>query len=195
MISPVEVFFLIAAGIAVTSAVLTISAHNIIHALLYLVTMMLSVALLFFLLGASFAAALQVIIYAGAIMVLFVFVTMMLHQGEHTIQQEKHLFQYAHTRGPLILSLLLAIELIAIVYTSSLPEPHLGTTHAASVATTLSAKELALQLFGPYKLLVVLAALMLLSALISAIHITRHSTSTIEPDNQKNSPNKTSKRL
>ena len=49
------------------------------HALLYLVVSLLAVAVIFFLLGAPFAAALEVIIYAGAIMVLFVFVVMMLN--------------------------------------------------------------------------------------------------------------------
>ena len=191
MISLVESFFLIAAGIAIVSAILTISAHNIIHALLYLVTMMLAIAVLFFLLGASFAAALQVIIYAGAIMVLFVFVTMMLHQGKHTIQQEAHLFMYSRAAGPLILSLLLLIEFTAIVYTSSLPSAIPETASTISVTAALSVKELALQLFGPYKLLVVLVALMLLSALISAIHITRHSITTTMPDEQQ----KVSKRL
>ena len=59
------------------------------HALLYLVVSLLSVALIFFMLGAPFAAALEVIVYAGAIMVLFVFVVMMLNLGPQTAAQER----------------------------------------------------------------------------------------------------------
>ena len=52
------------------------------HALLYLIVSLLAVAVVFFTLGAPFVAALEVIIYAGAIMVLFVFVVMMLNLGQ-----------------------------------------------------------------------------------------------------------------
>ena len=55
---------------------------NAVHALLYLVVSLLAVAVVFFTLGAPFVAALEVIIYAGAIMVLFVFVVMMLNLGD-----------------------------------------------------------------------------------------------------------------
>ena len=58
-------------------------AMNAVHALLYLIVSLLAVAMVFFTLGAPFVAALEVIIYAGAIMVLFVFVVMMLNLGEH----------------------------------------------------------------------------------------------------------------
>ncbi len=82
----IALIFAITSAIAIISAIITVTAHNIVHALLYLVTMMLAVAFIFFLLGSPFAAALQIIVYAGAIMVLFVFVTMMLHQGEQNTQ-------------------------------------------------------------------------------------------------------------
>ena len=52
------------------------------HALLYLIVSLLAVAVVFYTMGAPFVAALEVIIYAGAIMVLFVFVVMMLNLGE-----------------------------------------------------------------------------------------------------------------
>ena len=52
------------------------------HALLYLIVSLLAVAIVFYVLGAPFAAALEVIVYAGAIMVLFVFVMMMLNLGK-----------------------------------------------------------------------------------------------------------------
>jgi NADH-quinone oxidoreductase subunit J len=76
-----NVFFYIAAAIALVSSVMTITRNNAIHALLYLILSLLSISVIFFILGAPFIAALEVIIYAGAIMVLFIFVIMMLNIG------------------------------------------------------------------------------------------------------------------
>ena len=67
--------------VAIISTLMVITRTNAVHALLYLIVSLLSVALVFFLLGAPFVAALEVIIYAGAIMVLFIFVIMMLNVG------------------------------------------------------------------------------------------------------------------
>ena len=68
---------------------MVITRLNAVHALLYLIVSLLSVALIFFTLGAPFVAALEVIIYAGAIMVLFVFVIMMLNLGPQAAAQER----------------------------------------------------------------------------------------------------------
>ena len=74
--------FEISAVVAVLATVMMITRPSAVHALLYLTVSLLAAALVFFVLGAPFAAALEVIIYAGAIMVLFVFVIMMLNIGE-----------------------------------------------------------------------------------------------------------------
>ncbi len=60
---------------------------NPVHALLYLIISLLAIAGVFFSLGAYFAGALEIIVYAGAIMVLFVFVVMMLNLGGSEIEQ------------------------------------------------------------------------------------------------------------
>lgn len=75
-----ELTFYIAAAVAVLSTVMVITRYNMIHALLYLVVSFLAVAVVFFTLGAPFMAALEVIIYAGAIVVLIIFVIMMLNK-------------------------------------------------------------------------------------------------------------------
>ena len=73
--------FYISALVAVISTIMVVTRANPVHALLYLILSLFSVALIFFALGAPFVAALEVIIYAGAIMVLFVFVIMMINPG------------------------------------------------------------------------------------------------------------------
>ena len=69
-----NITFYIAAAVAIISTIKVITQFNAIRALLYLIVSLLSVAVIFFTLGAPFAAAIEVITYAGAIMVLFVFV-------------------------------------------------------------------------------------------------------------------------
>ena len=76
--------FYIAAFIAVIATVAVILQTNIVHGLLYLILSLLAVAVIFYVLGAPFAAVLEAIVYAGAIMVLFLFVIMMLNLGQHT---------------------------------------------------------------------------------------------------------------
>jgi NADH-quinone oxidoreductase subunit J len=70
-------FYIIAALILLTT-VLGLTRRNLVHAVIYLIFSFFGTALIFFLLGAPFLAALQVIIYAGAIMILFLFIVMML---------------------------------------------------------------------------------------------------------------------
>lgn len=199
----IEVIFIITAIVCLISALLTVTAHNAVHALLYLVTMMIAIALIFFLFGSPFAAALQIIVYAGAVMVLFVFVTMMLHQGEKSIIDEKTLFNIKNAKGPLLLAVVLVIELLIIsvqpiAANSSLTtlssvnrevvnsETEPLTAQNGNLAQLNSVKSLAIQLYGPYRLLVLIAAMLLLSALIGAIHIARkipeHEDKTIKPE-------------
>ncbi len=84
----VNILFYITAALAVLATILVITRANAVHSLLYLIISLLAVAVIFFLLGAPFVAVLEVIIYAGAIMVLFVFVIMMLNLGRQAERQK-----------------------------------------------------------------------------------------------------------
>ncbi len=160
----IEFLFFLSAAVALLSALLTVTRHNAVHALLYLVITMMAIALIFFLLGAAFAAALQIIVYAGAIMVLFVFVTMMLHQGEQTMKQEAVLYQTRRTIPALILCSVLLLELVYLL--NPLAEEQINIS-------SIGVREIGLELYGQYLLLVEISALLLLSALVGAFHIGR----------------------
>jgi len=170
-----DTIFIITAAIILISAILTITAHNVVHALLYLIVTMLAVSLVFFILGSSFAAALQIIVYAGAIMVLFLFVTMMLHQGEKSLAQERHLFHFSSSITALVLCSMLFFELIYLLFLMPVASNTIFTTALSPIVTV---KQIGMQLYGPYSLLVVISALMLLSALITAIHISKNPSTT-----------------
>jgi NADH-quinone oxidoreductase subunit J len=103
---PVILFFLCAL-VAVAGAVLLILAREPIHSALALVLVMSTLAILYLLLGAPFIAAVQVIVYAGAVMVLFVFVIMLLNAGS---EERTNISRLAKPIGlPLGFVLLLAI--------------------------------------------------------------------------------------
>jgi NADH-quinone oxidoreductase subunit J len=159
------VTFYIAAVIAVLSTALAITRLNAVHALLYLIVSLLSVALVFFTLGAPFVAALEVIIYAGAIMVLFVFVIMMLNLGPQAAEQERQWLSAKTWVGPAILSLVLVAELAYVL---------IGTGQVATTGS-IEPKQVGIALFGPYLLGVELASMLLLAGLVGANHLGRRS--------------------
>ncbi|MDB5015050.1 MAG: NADH-ubiquinone/plastoquinone oxidoreductase chain 6, partial [Daejeonella sp.] len=84
-----DIAFYITSVVTIISTLLVITRHNPVNALLYLIVSLLSLSVIFYLLGAPFAALLEIIIYAGAIMVLFIFVIMLLNLGRETAKQEK----------------------------------------------------------------------------------------------------------
>ena len=159
-----ETAFYITALVAVISTLLAVSRVNAVHALLYLILSFLSLALVFFILGAPFIAALEVIIYAGAIMVLFVFVVMLLNLGRAATEQEKQWLDPNAWWGPALLGAVLLFELVTVIVRNS------GTAVAGSAS---GAKSVAISLFGPYLLGVELAAMLLLAGMVGAYHLGR----------------------
>lgn len=155
-------FFYISAAIALVSSVLAISRSNAVHALLYTIVSLLSVAMIFFLLGAPFAAALEVVIYAGAIMVLFVFVVMMISSGPGATQQERKWMNFRLWIGPSLFSALLIIELFAVM---SLPRGPISSN------PVIESKQVGIALMGPYMLGVELSSLLLTAGLVGAYHL------------------------
>jgi NADH-quinone oxidoreductase subunit J len=156
-----ELTFYIAGGVAVLSTVLMLTRLNLVHALLYLIVSLLGVALDFFVLGAPFAAALEAIVYAGAIMVLFLFVVMMLNIGAHAAETEKQWLTPGIWTWP---SILAGILLIEVAYLA-------GSGSEALGAVALGPKEVGIALFGPYMIGVELASMLLLAGLVGSYHL------------------------
>src|SRR3984893_12059031 len=113
--------FYLASIVAIIATLLAITQRHAVHALLYLVVSLLAVAVVFYVLGAVFVAALEVMIYAGAIMVLFVFVVMMLNVAGHAMEVEREWLRPRNWYGPSMLALLLLGELIYCIVSSSTP--------------------------------------------------------------------------
>ena len=155
--------FYIAAIIAVIATVAVILQTNIVHGLLYLILSLLAVAVIFYVLGAPFAAVLEAIVYAGAIMVLFLFVIMMLNLGQHTRDQERN---WLTLRGWIVPSLLAAVLLGQLVNVMSQIDHEL-------IPAQVGVMEVSALLFGPYVLAVELASILLLAGLVAAYHLAK----------------------
>jgi NADH-quinone oxidoreductase subunit J len=157
--------FYLSAAIAVVATFMVVSRAHAVHALLHLVVSLLAIALVFYTLGAPFAAALEVIVYAGAIVVLFVFVVMMLGLGKDATLAGGSWLQPRNWLGPALLSSALLAQLAYAL----LAAPEGGHT----AERVIEAKEVGIRLFGPYLLAVELASLLLLAALVAAYHVGR----------------------
>jgi NADH-quinone oxidoreductase subunit J len=162
----IEVGFYVSAAVALFATTMVITNTNPVHALLYLVLSLLAIALVFFTLGAPFAGVLEVIIYAGAIMVLFVFVVMMLNLGRRTVEQERQWLKGSFWIGPVVLAAILLGELAALLW------PRESLTAAG--LTIIGPKAVGIALYGPYLLAVELASMLLLGGLVAAYHLGRH---------------------
>jgi NADH-quinone oxidoreductase subunit J len=155
--------FYISSFVAIVATILVLKQANAVHALLYLIVSLLSVALVMFSIGAPFVAALEVIIYAGAIMVLFVFVVMMLNLGAQAEKKEKQLLQPEIWVGPAILALVLLGELFYVFVGRSI-RYHVAMVGPQVVGATL---------LGPYLIGVELTSILLLAGLVGAFHLGR----------------------
>lgn len=156
-----NVFFYIAATVAILSTVMAISGRNAIHALLYLILSLLSISIVFYLLDAPFIAALEVIIYAGAIMVLFIFVTMMLNVGLEKKMEKKWL----NSRMWIVPSIFTVILLIDLILALKNLPPVPGVKHV------IFPKQLGISLFSTYLPAVEIAGILLMAGVIGAYHL------------------------
>ena len=172
-----ELTFYVAGAIAVLSTLLMLTRMNVVHALLYLIVSLLGVAVVFYVLGAPFVAALEAIVYAGAIMVLFLFVVMMLNLGKHAADTEKEWLTPGIWTGPVVLASILIVE---VVYLSR------GST-AGLGADAVGPKEVAIALFGPYLIGVELSSMLLLAGLVGAYHLGYRKTEKPEIQHDANS--------
>ncbi|MDC9592451.1 NADH-quinone oxidoreductase subunit J [Xenorhabdus sp. IM139775] len=161
-----EFTFYVAGLVAILATLRVITHTNPVHALLYLIISLLALSIVFFSMGAYFAGALEIIVYAGAIMVLFVFVVMMLNLGKSVVEQERQWLQPRTWIGPSTLSIVLLIVLVYAISTLS---------SAEISGEVVSAKEVGISLFGPYVLAVELASLLLLAGLVVAYHVGREN--------------------
>lgn len=159
------VLFYIASVVAILSTLMVITRYQPIHALLYLVVSFLAVAMIFLSLGAPFVAILEIILYAGAIIVLLIFVVMMLNLSSDTTLQEKQWMRPKIWVGPSLLCLVLLAEMVILLLRK--PPDNLPLQAVPMRAVALS-------LYREYIIAVELAGFLLMAGIVGAAHISKH---------------------
>jgi NADH-quinone oxidoreductase subunit J len=167
MSAPLIVFFVLAA-LAIIGALSLILQKHPIHSALSLIVVMVALAGLYLLLGAEFVAAVQIIVYGGAIMVLFVFVIMLLNAGQEEHTDFSKLAKFGGLPLALALTGLLAAAMVH--YGSAVP----NTTSPDSLANT---SNLSTMLFSTFVYPFELTSFLILVAIMGALVLAQREKS------------------
>ncbi len=159
-----DIAFYAAAAFSLVTTAVAITRSNPVYGLLNFVLSLLGMAVVFDVLGAPFAAALEVIVYAGAIMVLFLFVVMMLKLDRAAVAREASWLTRSVWVVPIVLGAAFAGELVYVL---------LGHTGTAGAHRIVSPQAVGIRLFTSDLGAVELASMLLLAGLIGAYHLGR----------------------
>ena len=180
--TPADFAFYLFAVAVVAAGLFTVIARNPVHSVLWLILAFLSSAGLFVLLGAEFVAMLLIIVYVGAVAVLFLFVVMMLDVDFAKLK--------AGLAGYTPLALLIGIVILmqlAIAFgvwqSSPLAERNVAAATAMLVGVPTNTQQLGVLVYDQYLLLFQLAGLILLVAMIGAIVLTLRHRSDVKRQN------------
>lgn len=158
-------FFLLFAAASVVAALVMVLARNPVHSALALMACFLQVSAIFVLLEAPLLAVIQIFVYVGAIMVLFLFVIMMIDVREAVLQR----FVPGSNLPALALLVLLGSEMLALVFWSE----RFSATEPVALHADDAVRALGVRLFADYLLPFETASAILLVALVGAIVLAR----------------------
>ena len=157
-----SLLFYLLAIIILASTVMAVTRRNLVHAIIYLVVSFFGSAMLFYLLGAPFLAAIEVIIYAGAIMILFLFIVMMIDVDRH----KERLFPIRQCLPALIFGLVYAAVGLIVTF------GHSGSKASMPIAVA-TPNAFGRFVFEHHWLAVEIVSLLLLVALVGALYLGR----------------------
>jgi NADH-quinone oxidoreductase subunit J len=160
-----QIIFYTLAIVTVVATIFAITEKHPVHAIIYLVTSFFALAVIFFLLSAPMIAVFEVIIYAGAVMVLFMFVVMMLEMGRPEDAKRPSLM---HCLPALLLSGIILASLLLLLSTRAVQIP--DGSH------TVSVKDFALTLFSNYGVAIEIISMQLLFAIVGVLYLGRRFT-------------------
>ena len=164
-------FFYLFSLAAIASAMLVITARNPVHSVLFLILCFFNAAGLFVLLGAEFLAMILVVVYVGAVAVLFLFVVMMLDID--FVELREGFLDYLPIGG--VIGLILLVEMILLVGTWTIAPDLIAHTSTPTIGDISNTQAIGQVLYTKYVFFFQMAGLILLIAMIGAIVLTmRH---------------------
>lgn len=178
------ILFSIFSSIALVSGVMVIRAKNPVHSVLFLILVFFNTSGLLVLLGLDFFAMILLVVYVGAIAVLFLFVVMMLNIKIAEIHE--NVLRYLPVGG--IIGLIFLLEIFLIVDNDYIPlfEPPFGTNYltytayAGKIQSWTNIESVGNLLYTTYFILFLVSSLILLVAMIGAIVLTMHKTAQVK---------------
>ena len=174
-------FFYLFAGVCLASAFMVIAARNPVHSVLFLILAFVNAAALFVLLGAEFLAMILIVVYVGAVAVLFLFVVMMLDVD--FVQLRQGFLNYLPV-GALV-GIIFLVELLLVVGTWAIGPgiPHAITAPIPPLTNVSNTEALGLVLYTRYVYYFEAAGLVLLVAMIGAIVLTLRHKANVKRQN------------
>jgi len=163
------ILFFIFAAVCIAGAVNLLAQSHPINSALSLIVVMGSLAVLYLLLGAEFVAAIQIIIYAGAVMVLFIFVIMLLNAG---IEEHSGKSYVAWFIGIPSVTVLVGLAVYSLVLYQEKSDPAIGPEPILG-----SVQEIAHLLFGKFLLPFEVTSVLILIAIMGAVVLARRGES------------------
>jgi len=164
-----KVIFFYFAAVIIVSAVLMITRKNPIHSVMFMLLLFFHIAGVFVLLNAEFLAAVQLIVYAGAILILYLFVVMLLNVDKESVAARANRF-WPWMAG---FGVLIACEIMLLVYRGSFPGEAGHTVRVAGAGV----KELGEVLYKQYLVPFEIASVILLVGLVGAVMLAQQKKS------------------
>ena len=156
-----SIFFYTFSIIAIVSAIMVTASKNTVHSVFFLILDFISISCLFIMIGAEFLGMIMLIVYVGAVAVLFLFVVMMLNVAQQKNQWFSAEASSKHIPIGLIISTLIFVELIIVVINNSLKLGKVSNTHSLGQV-----------LYTDYIHIFQISGMVLLVAMIGAIVLT-----------------------
>jgi len=166
-----NIAFYCISAVILLSAILMVSARNMVHGVVYMVVSFIGIGALFILLQAEFVAAVQILVYAGGIVVLFLFVVMLVNLGD--VNQIEFVHKQWLPATVLVLVLLAEVGFLVWGNAASLPAAPEQTASVLRAIDQGNTETIGMMLYTEYLLPFEVASLLLLVAMIGAIYMAK----------------------
>ena len=166
------IFFYFFSIITVGSALMVIASKNTVHAVFFLILDFISVGCLFIMIGAEFLGMIMLIVYVGAVAVLFLFVVMMLNVAEQKQSWFRGLKKSTHIPVGLIVSIIILLEVLVVIGGWKYKANFINTDSIVIDSNLSNTHQLGRVLYTDYIYLFQIAGIILLLSMIGAIVLT-----------------------
>ncbi len=166
------IFFYIFSAIAIISAIMVTASKNTVHSVFFLILDFISISCLFIMIGAEFLGMIMLIVYVGAVAVLFLFVVMMLNVAQQKNQWFSSIYSSKHIPVGIIISTIIFFELIIVIGGWKYKPELLEKVSSNSIENTSNTHSLGQILYTDYIHIFQISGMILLVAMIGAIVLT-----------------------